>query len=244
MPSATAPMRSRRPRTSPASSLCAAEPSAGRDADQAAAHRVELDQHPLHLVVEAQQLRRPCAAARAAGARSASASSRLAGSSSTWRQARGDALGRRVGQRLVERLGADRRRLHRAHEAVDLGADLLVGQIGAGDRVADALLALARVEHVVADRRRQPGEVELRRRLAPSSCLRRPRSRPSTLSASSSSRNVRVQAIAYTTSATSSDTSTGPPTSVPAPIVATSIATLNGLVAALAASAPAKSRRR
>ena len=72
-----------------------------------------------------------------------------------------DRRDRRVGERVVQQLRAAGGVLHHAHEAVDLVGDLGVGQVGALDRVADALLATLRLEHLQPDRRRERVDVEL-----------------------------------------------------------------------------------
>ena len=160
MPSATVPMRSRSARTSPASRSCESAPSLAERLTQAAADRVQLDGHALHLVVEAAELAlHPALHARLVLER---LHQRLA---PRLRAHLGepelDVLGRVVGERLVERLGARGGALHRAHEPVDLDRHLGVGQLGALDRLADRRLAAAGVADVLADRRGELVELEL-----------------------------------------------------------------------------------
>ena len=191
MPSASAPTSSRSPRTSSASSSWLAASVEAERGHEAAAHRVELDQQPLHLVVEALELGLHAAAARASWVLSACVELRLRGSPPVPRPSRARPARRGLGERLVEQLRAAAPVLDRRDEAVDLVGYLLVGQLGALDRVPD------RASRWSAPFRRSRIGGRQRRRVesGPSRFLRRLAARcSSTLFASSWSKYVRAAA--------------------------------------------------
>ena len=179
-------------RTSPASSLALGGAGGRGHGDDLAADRVQLDEDALHLVAEAAAAAPACAAASVSWVVSASVSSALAGSSLTSARRRCDVDGRRVAQRVGERLGAARGVLHREHEAVDLA-----GISSPGRSALPSIAARMRASRSRAWRtsRAMPGRQRALvepRPAAAATALRSPFSRSSTFLAASSSKYVRA----------------------------------------------------
>ena len=154
IPSAVAPTRSRSARTSAASSVCTPD-SDEADTDTSCERTVSSSTRIRSISAKK---RSSCFSIRRSVVSWVSSASSSSGSpprAAHLRQPRLDAVGRRVGQRLVEQLRPPRGRVHRRHEAVDLLRHLLVGKIRALDRVADPLLAHPRLAQQPRDRRRE-----------------------------------------------------------------------------------------